>query len=255
MKLDVILTPAELPSLAKRDLSKTICVVFDILRATSAFVTALQNGAKEIIPVSEISEALALKKSRPDVLLGGERHGVKISADGIDFDFGNSPREYAKEKIAGKTIISTTTNGTRALCAVAKAKIVLAASFLNLSATAKFIGQQNCKNVLLVCAGTRDNPALEDILAAGGFCKLAASSRGDDRTARRTVPAFSDSAQIAFHAFENVKSNLVEAVFKSENAGRVMGIPELQGDVEFCLQRDIFPLVAAMNANGCIRRI
>src|SRR5579871_4151591 len=133
MKLDVILTPAELPALAKRDLSNTACVVFDILRATSTFVTALQNGAKEIIPVSEIFQALEIKRDRLDVLLGGERNGIKISADGIDFDFGNSPREYINEKVAGKTIVSTTTNGTRAFRAVANAKIVLAGSFLNLS--------------------------------------------------------------------------------------------------------------------------
>src|SRR6185312_5325282 len=99
MKLDVILTPAELLALDKRDLSKTACVVFDILRATSTFGTALQNGAKEIVPVSETPEALAIKKTKPDTLLGGERNGVRISSDGIDFDFGNSPREYTRKKV------------------------------------------------------------------------------------------------------------------------------------------------------------
>src|SRR5471030_727641 len=143
MKIETILTPAELPALAQRDLRATACVVFDVLRATSTFVTALQNGAKEIIPVTEISEALEIKKTRPEVLLGGERDGVKISAKGIDFDLGNSPREYTREKIRGKTIVSTTTNGTRALRACAGAQIVLAASFLNLGATAEFLRRKN----------------------------------------------------------------------------------------------------------------
>lgn len=247
MKLDVILTPAELPSLAKRDLSETSCVVFDILRATSTFVTALQNDAKEIIPVSEISEALAIKKNWPAILLGGERNGIKIQADGIDFDFGNSPREYAKEKVAGKTIVSTTTNGTRAFRAVANAKIVLAGSFLNLDATAKFVEQQNVKNILLICAGTREEPALEDVLAAGAFCELLENNS--------VMEISSDAAQIAIHAFAKVKLNLKQAVFNSQNARRIAGIAELQGDVEFCLQRDIFPLVAAMEPDGVIRKI
>ena len=117
-----------------------MCVVFDVLRATSTFVTALHNGAKAIVPVSEISEALAFRRKQPDVLLGGERDGVRIRAaqtGGIDFDLGNSPREYTPEKVRGRTIVSTTTNGTRALRACAGAKTVLAASFLNLTATAR----------------------------------------------------------------------------------------------------------------------
>ena len=80
MKIEAILTPAELPALAKRNLRATVCVVFDVLRATSSFVTALHNGAKAIIPVGEIAEALAIRKVQPDVLMGGERDGVKIRA-------------------------------------------------------------------------------------------------------------------------------------------------------------------------------
>jgi 2-phosphosulfolactate phosphatase len=228
-------------------LSETACVVFDILRATSTFVTALNNGAKEIIPVSEISEALAIRRKQPDVLLGGERDGVKIHADGIDFDFGNSPHEYTKEKIAGKTIVSTTTNGTRAFRACTKAKTILAGSFLNLSATAKFIEQQNFENLLLVCAGTRENAALEDILAAGALCELLENNPAME------IP--SDAAQIALRAFAKVKSYLPTAVCNSQNARRLLAIPELGDDVPFCLQRDTHALVAVMNNDGCIQKI
>src|SRR6266705_4444291 len=104
MKIETILTPAELPALAQRDLRATACVVFDVLRATSTFVTALHHGAKAIIPVSEIAEALESKKAEnrkqkaETILLGGERNGVRISAGGMDFDLGNSPREYGPEK-------------------------------------------------------------------------------------------------------------------------------------------------------------
>ena len=175
MKIDAILSPAELSALVRRDLRATACVVFDILRATSTFVTALQNGAKEIIPVSEISEAVAIRQQQPDVLLAGERDGVKIHAaqsGGIDFDFGNSPREFTPEKVRGKTIVSTTTNGTRALRACAGAKMILASSFLNLSATAKFLTKSQPGEILLVCAGTGEGVALEDVLAAGALTEI-----------------------------------------------------------------------------------
>jgi len=263
MNLEVILTPAELPSLARLDLRRTVCIVSDVLRATSTFATALQNGAEAIIPVSEISEALAFKNSEfgirnsEFILLGGERNGVRISANGIDFDLGNSPREYTPEKVRGKTIISTTTNGTRALRACAGAKMVLAASFLNLGATAEFLRQNNFENVLLVCAGTRGNAALEDILAAGALCELlVGSSRCNDRTAQRAVPAkISDSVDTAQHAYAQAKSDLIATIIRdSENARRLLAIPELRDDVAFCLQRDIFPLVAKMETDGAVRR-
>jgi phosphosulfolactate phosphohydrolase-like enzyme len=175
MMLEVILSPAELPALAGRDLRNTTCVVFDVLRATSTFVTALHHGAKAVIPVAEISEALAIRQKQPGVLLGGERGGVKIRAGqtgGGDFDLGNSPREYTPEIVRGKTIVSTTTNGTRALRACAGAKTILAASFLNLTATAQFIRQLQPAELLLVCAGTRENMADEDVLAAGALCEI-----------------------------------------------------------------------------------
>src|SRR6266536_3353077 len=116
--IEVLFTPAEFETLRKRDLSEATCVVFDVLRATSSMVTALANGAEAIIPVSEISEALEIKRKEPEVLLAGERDGLRIEANltgSISFDLGNSPREFTREKVAGRKIAITTTNGTRAL--------------------------------------------------------------------------------------------------------------------------------------------
>jgi 2-phosphosulfolactate phosphatase len=238
MNLDVILTPAELPRLSRQDLRGTSCVVFDVLRATSTFVTALNNGAAAIIPVSEISEALEIKKKCPRVLTAGERHGVKIRTKGKEFDFGNSPREFAPEKVKGRTIVSTTTNGTRALRACARAKMVLAASFLNLNATANFLPRSRCENILLICAGTGDNTALEDVLAAGALCEALAKGK---------MPMeLSDSARVALAAFQQSKRNLARALCESQNARRLLAIPELRDDVKFCLRRDVFNLVARM---------
>ena len=282
MKIETILTPAELPALAQRDLRATACVVFDVLRATSTFVTALHNGAKAIVPVTEIAEALALRQKQPDVLLGGERDGVRIRAaqtGGIDFDLGNSPREYTPEKVRGKTIVTTTTNGTRALRACAGAKTVLAASFLNLAATAEFIKNIRPAQVLLVCAGTRENTALEDVLAAGALCEMLAKEPvAQNLKAGRAVPCpppaeasvpvqrqspgahgvtrptFLDSAEIARRVYAQAKADLLAAVCTSENARRLLAIPELGDDVSFCLQRDACPLVARLEADGSVRR-
>ena len=282
MKIDCILSPAELPALGGRDLRGTVCVVFDVLRATSTFVTALHNGAKAVIPVAEIAEALALRQKQPGVLLGGERDGVKIRAGqtgGGDFDLGNSPREYMPEMVRGKTIVSTTTNGTRALRACAGAKTVLAASFLNLTATAQFIRQLQPAQILLVCAGTRENMADEDVLAAGALCEIldaplapsllgAPASRrpvgslkpelaGETPALPGTVPRFegvrNDPAETALDAWRKAKSNLLEAVSAAENARRLLAIPELRDDVAFCLQQDVFDLVATLGRDGAIR--
>jgi 2-phosphosulfolactate phosphatase len=255
MRIETILTPAELPALAQRDLRATACVVFDVLRATSTFVTALHHGTQAIIPVSEIAEALAFKKAESGkrkaetILLGGERNGVRISADGIDFDLGNSPREYTPEKVRGKTIVSTTTNGTRALRACVGAQTVLAASFLNLAATAEFLRQNRFENILLVCAGTGENPADEDIIAAGALAD--ALLPGKDTHSKRTDSTI--AARAAY--FQAVQKGLEKKIALSENGSRLLAIPELRDDVAFCLQRDIFPLVAKMEADGAIRRV
>ena len=238
MNLDVTLTPAELAGLAKRDLRSAVCVVFDVLRATSAFVTALQNGAAAIIPVSEIPEALEIKRRRPTVLTAGERYGIKIRTEGHEFEFGNSPREFLPEKVKDQTIVSTTTNGTRALRACAGAKTVLAAAFLNLGATAKWVREKSPENVLLICAGTGENAALEDILAAGALCESLL--RGTN------APSLSDSARVALSAFEQARANLPQAICQSENALRLLSIPELRPDVEFCLRQNVCSLVAGM---------
>src|SRR5581483_4631948 len=126
--LEVLFTPADFTALSRRNLDQTVCVVFDVFRATSSMITALANGAVAVVPVGEIEDALALRRQDPAVLLAGEREGVRIRAHltgGVDFDLGNSPREFTREVVAGRTIVMTTTNGTRALRSCAHAREVL----------------------------------------------------------------------------------------------------------------------------------
>jgi 2-phosphosulfolactate phosphatase len=247
MKIDAILSPLELPALARRDLRGTACVVFDILRATSTIITALQHGAAAIVAVSEITEAVALRQRQPAILLAGERDGLKIRAaqsGGIDFDFGNSPREFLPEHVRGKTIVSTTTNGTRALQSCAPAKIVLAASFLNLASTADFLRGQ--ENILLVCAGTGSSVALEDVLAAGALVESLTA---------RCKAIVSDPAEIARRTFAQSQADLPATIGSSTNGRRLRAISELADDVAFCSQRDVFNLVAMMSGDGSLRKV
>jgi len=248
--LEVLFTPAEFASLGARDLNTTTCVVLDVLRATSTMVTALANGAAAIVPVAEIAEALAIRQRDPQVLLAGERDGVRIRAGltgGVDFDLGNSPREYAREKVAGRIIVSTTTNGTRALRAAARAKLVLVSSFLNLQATADFLLKSNPLELLLICSGTYEGPALEDSLAAGTLCDMLWQQLSPDQ--------IHDSAEMARRIFLSAKPNFTEAMRGSWNARRLSAISELKADVPFCFQRDVFKLVAVLEKDGSIKQL
>ena len=136
-KLDVLLSPVEFEALPGRNLSTTCCVVFDVLRATSTMTVALANGATGILPCGTIDEAVAARAANPNLLLAGERGGLRITAEvsgSVDFDLGNSPREMVAEVISGRQLAMTTTNGTRALKACAGAQRVWIGGFLNLSA-------------------------------------------------------------------------------------------------------------------------
>jgi 2-phosphosulfolactate phosphatase len=248
--LEVILSPAEFVPLADRHLSQAVCVVFDILRATSSMITALGNGASAIVPVRDIPEALMFKKQNPEVLLAGERDGFRIRSGltgSIDFDLGNSPREFIAEKVRGKTIIMSTTNGTRALRASAGAKTVLASSFLNLAATHDWLRDATPSHLVLVCSGTHEEPALEDILAAGALCKSLWDIYEHGRV--------SDAAELARTAYETMGKDLPSAIRQARNGRRLLSIPELRDDIACCIQRDTHPFCAHLDSKGGVRRM
>jgi 2-phosphosulfolactate phosphatase len=246
--LEVLFTPADFSALAQRDLTQTCCVVFDVLRATSSMVTALGNGARAILPVKEIADAVSARARLEDVLLAGEREGVRIDASltgGKPFDLGNSPREFTAAVVSDKTIVMTTTNGTRALKACAHANRVFVASFLNLAATAHAI--RNCRPsaLLVICSGTFEQAAYEDVLGAGALCDALWDMFSDGHA---------DSAQIAREIFLNSRKDLTQAMARSRNGRRLLSRPELHDDVAFCLRTDAFPLAAELLKDGYVRR-
>lgn len=161
MKINVHLSPVTVDELW---FSGKTTVVIDVLRATSTIVTALQNGAKEIIPVASVEFAVKVSGGMFGglTLLGGERNTKKIEG----FALGNSPLEYSHDIVNGKSIILYTTNGTKAIVKAKFSKHMLLCSFLNLSVIAKKIVELN-NDVEILCAGRNNSFSLEDTYCAG----------------------------------------------------------------------------------------
>lgn len=157
-----------------------IAVVIDVLRASTTIVTALANGAERVVPVADLEDARrSAAQAGPTALLGGERGGVRIPG----FDLGNSPLEYSADRVAGRTIVVTTTNGTAALAASRGAREILVGALVNRSAVAEAIRRLagDAEHVHLVCAGTDSLVSAEDVLAAGAILDAArADLAGDD---------------------------------------------------------------------------
>jgi 2-phosphosulfolactate phosphatase len=247
--LEVLFTPAEFSALNPHELPETVCVVFDVLRATTSMLTALARGALRILPVTEIAEALELQRRHPGALLAGEREGVRIRAaptGGVDFDLGNSPREFTSPRVAGREIIMTTTNGTRALQACLGARQILAGAVLNLAAVAEWIERERPARLLVVCAGTFEEAAYEDTWAAGALCELVWKRFQGDGVA--------DSAHIAREIYLGAQGDPGGMLQRSRNARRLLANPELRDDVAFCLRRDVLEVVGELR-DGAVERI
>lgn len=232
MLVDAAIHPSELPLLAQRGMSEAVCVVFDVLRATSSMVTGLANGVREILPARTIDEAKALRVNRPNALLGGERHGEKI--DG--FDLGNSPSEYIHHK--GSTVITTTTNGTLALRACERAHVVLVGAILNLSALVETIKQLSPRHLIAVCSGTGADAALEDTWAAGAL--LVHFNQCQHTDAARIAVAFSQRYPEPYSALE------------ASSNGRALAAKNKHADLKWCAQKDLYHTVGVLET-GSVR--
>lgn len=250
LTIEVLLSPAEYQARAVPGFAGSVCVVFDVLRATSVMITGLANGAAGFVPVAEISEAVARRRLNPQILLGGERDGLRITAQqtgSVPFDFGNSPREYTAARVKGRSIVTTTTNGTRAIQACAGAEAVLVGSFLNLSPTADWIRRRTLQKLVLVCAGTGQAMAYEDVLCAGALCDQVSRLKPDCH--------LDDAAILALRGYREVADDLEVAVGSSKNGRRLLANSELRDDVVFCARRDVFDLVAGRETAEAIQRL
>ena len=216
-------------------------MVIDVLRATTTIVHALAAGCTCVRPCATIEEAKALADEMRvgRVLLGGERGGLPLPG----FDVGNSPREYTPKLCRGKTVVLTTTNGTRALLCAAVAQRVLVAAFVNYSAVCEQL-RQEARPIHIVCAGNAGEIALEDTLLAGALVDCLCDSQ---------EVRLNDGARLAWDCFENHGQVLLGALEVSQGGAALRRLA-YDEDIRVAAQVDLFALVPEVAPRAVARR-
>jgi len=214
-------------------------VIIDVLRTSSTVVAALENGAQGIIPAEDIETAcrLARQADRSVKVLAGERKGIQVEG----FDLGNSPLEYTKAATGGKTVILTTTNGTRGIAAASKARRIVLCSINNLGATARSV--RNAAALAIICCGTEGGMAAEDMLCGGMLLDLLGGGVGRE--------ALGDAAGLALRLARGTGEE-IEPLLRGCDSGRMLIRMGRVADVTYCARRDISIVVPEMK-QGVIR--
>jgi 2-phosphosulfolactate phosphatase len=231
MRVDVLFGAA---SVTPADVAGRVVAVVDVLRASSSIAAALHHGARAVIPFESAEEVVLRSKSfgRGEVRLAGERRMLPVPG----FDFGNSPREFTREAVEGKTILLSTTNGTVALVAVQGARDVVVASYVNYTASLAFLraAARAKVDIAIVAAGRERHFSLEDATFAG---RLA---RGISR--RMPDTELNDAAQ-ACVLLDRRWGDRVEELFAASEHGRALAEAGFAADLALCAQLDAFPVV------------
>jgi 2-phosphosulfolactate phosphatase len=232
--LEVCLTPA---LLHLHDFTNSIVVVIDIFRATSSICYGIENGAESIIPVATIEACESYRHS--EYLLAAERNGEVV--DG--FDFGNSPFSYTEDKVSGKTIVLTTTNGTHAINMSRGAHKIVIGSFLNLASLCDWLKTQS-NDVLLLCSGWKDKVNLEDTLFAGGVVHYL----------REENYSLDDAGIASEDLYIMAKDDLNTYLKKTSHSERLkkLGIEE---DIKFCLNLNITKGIPVLDGERLVKMI
>lgn len=248
MYIDVVLSPEEFKT--RGDISNKTVVVIDLLRATTTIAYALWgynsdklDGCQKVIPVETIEEAKELYKQfdKNEVLLTGERFCLK--PDG--FDLGNSPSDYVLNKIQNKTIIFSTTNGTKALKMAKDAKFITTASFVNAYACVDRTIKEN-NDVIFLCAGRSGKATKEDTACAGLMVKLLI----DNCNKNGIKIDLYDTADIALKYYEYNQNDLL-SMLKTAEAGQNLIDVNLEKDLSDCCKINSIPIYTEYK-NGCI---
>jgi 2-phosphosulfolactate phosphatase len=227
--LEICFLPSQWKALYGYRLQASACVVIDVIRATSTIVTALANGADGMQPVASVDDAFALKARDPNALLAGERGGQALPG----FDLGNSPEDFTAERVQGRRIILTTTNGTQALAACNGARAVMTVGFLNLSAVAERLRKLG-PPWLIVCAGCNGEFGVDDAVVAGALTEALNQDHG------------------LVHLYRSVRRELAETLLGSL-AGQELVKVGLGKDVPFCAKLDQFSIVPTLGADDVLR--
>jgi 2-phosphosulfolactate phosphatase len=224
-----------------------VAVVVDVLRATSVMVQALASGCEGVVPCAEVDEAIRIRDSLPagTALLAGERLGLPIEG----FDFGNSPGSFTPETCQGKTLVMTTTNGTRAILASLEADAVFIAAFSNLMETSARL-REVPSEVHIVCSGTNGLISFEDAILAGA---LACDIQFSRRIGLPNRQFGNDEAEIAARLWATVPlgehhldQDDLAAVLSLGRGGKRVREIGLAGDIRDAARVDRFPLLAAL---------
>ena len=243
MNVDVCFSPKALTEDAVKG---KIVVVIDVLRACSTIVTALAHGAREVFPVADRGEAgrVAAQLDPETSLLGGEQGGQRIEGYGA----GNSPLEYEPMLVAGKIVVLTTSNGTRAFTSLKGPAETVVGCFLNLSRVVDFLreldeqtnGVDENPHVLILCVGHDGCAALEDVLCAGMILHRLWSGRAPSGLA--------DGARIALTQYRSVHSRLARSLFNCAHTQRLIALG-FGDDVAYCARVDAIPLLPRYDEN------
>lgn len=215
MEIDVCFSPALYPVYHRQD---AVVVIVDVFRATTTIAAAFENGATGIFPVASVEEAKRYKSA--GWLVGAERNVHRC-----DFaDFGNSPFDYTPEKVKGKELVFTTTNGTKALNCATSAYRIITGAFINLQAVADYcISEQ--RDVVVLCSGWEDKVNIEDSLFGGALTALLQEYG--------YLPA-GDAAFIALNLWKEAANDLIAYLEQSEHVYRLKS-NRLEKDMHYCL--------------------
>ncbi|MDA9808499.1 2-phosphosulfolactate phosphatase [Flavobacteriales bacterium] len=210
---------------------KSTVVVVDVLRATSVISTAFMEGVKAIIPVQTLDEALEYK-GKEGCIVAAERNAKPIEG----FDYGNSPFHYINAEVGGKTLVLTTTNGTKAIYN-AKEHKVITASYINIEAVAQHLIEEH-NNVILLCSGWKGVFNLEDTIFAGSLAKLLLESGRHESNC--------DSLFASMQLLKSTDGNLFTYLSDSSHRRRLKSL-NMEDDTRFCLappvKSDIIPIL------------
>ncbi|HEX7122064.1 MAG TPA: 2-phosphosulfolactate phosphatase [Gemmatimonadaceae bacterium] len=231
-------------ALTPTDVHGRVVLVIDVLRASTTIAVALASGARAVIPFESAEEAIARSKSfeRQDVRLAGERRMRTIPG----FDLGNSPREFTREAVEGKTILFTTSNGTAALTSIKEARDVVVGSYVNFAATCAFMraAARADTDIVIVCAGRDRQFSLEDAVCAGRYVRGIA--QGD------LEPRLSDGALAACLLDTRHGENPME-LFQLSSHGRALAEAGFADDLAVCAAVDAYPVVPVYQERQIVR--
>lgn len=225
MKIDLIISADDIK---KEKVQGKSVVVIDMLRATSVIVTALNNGCRRVIPVLTVEEAVNIaSKDKNEYLLGGERKAVKIEG----FNFSNSPLEYTPENVMGKSLIMTTTNGTRAIKGSEGAKHIFIGALVNACAVADKLLKLG-EDVTIVNAGTYGQFSMDDFICSGYMI---------DRITEKKSCELTDIAKTAHYVYK-MNPDIVSFIKNASHYKRIMEL-NLKDDLDYCCKKDIIDKV------------